>query len=307
MITFRCSCGREFEARDEAAGRHMRCPECGERVQVPQPQDSPEPTDEGEAGPCPECQAPLAPGAVLCTNCGYDLRTGQRLETAAEAEPPQEAEAEEPAEEPEEQAEEEEPEPLRPGRAVARLVLSLVVLGAVAAGVYWGHLAIKEKLQGGAGPEDQVPGIGTFRQATTADVIAVAQWPGPGAERSNRTGNYLLLHFKKAGTSFEVDASKLSLRLDDGTACRLEAASFTGGGLFYALRSEGEEHAHTEEPAGVAHTTTSRPGYLSLTSEGSPEKVETVLAFRCPSKPARTATLRYGEQEPIEIALPRHF
>jgi hypothetical protein len=28
---------------------------------------------------CPSCNAPLASGAVLCVNCGYNLKTGQKL------------------------------------------------------------------------------------------------------------------------------------------------------------------------------------------------------------------------------------
>src|SRR5262249_25595036 len=29
---------------------------------------------------CPECQAVLAPNAVLCVTCGFDLRTGKKLD-----------------------------------------------------------------------------------------------------------------------------------------------------------------------------------------------------------------------------------
>jgi phosphate/sulfate permease len=32
---------------------------------------------------CPQCQLPMAGGAVLCVNCGYDSRTGKRLSTEA--------------------------------------------------------------------------------------------------------------------------------------------------------------------------------------------------------------------------------
>jgi hypothetical protein len=34
---------------------------------------------------CPGCKAPLNPGSVLCMKCGYDTRTGQKVNTATEA------------------------------------------------------------------------------------------------------------------------------------------------------------------------------------------------------------------------------
>jgi len=33
--------------------------------------------------PCPNCSAPLTPGAVLCTGCGYNLKSGKKLKGAA--------------------------------------------------------------------------------------------------------------------------------------------------------------------------------------------------------------------------------
>jgi hypothetical protein len=33
---------------------------------------------------CPSCSAPLATGAVLCVQCGYDLRSGAKLQTPAQ-------------------------------------------------------------------------------------------------------------------------------------------------------------------------------------------------------------------------------
>jgi hypothetical protein len=63
----------------------VRCPRCGTTfapAAVPAPladagilELAPEPERR-----CPECQAVLAPNAVLCVNCGLDLRTGKKLE-----------------------------------------------------------------------------------------------------------------------------------------------------------------------------------------------------------------------------------
>jgi hypothetical protein len=41
-----------------------------------------------EAGNCPSCGTPLNAGAVVCVQCGLDLRTGRRLATQVAAEPP---------------------------------------------------------------------------------------------------------------------------------------------------------------------------------------------------------------------------
>jgi hypothetical protein len=37
---------------------------------------------------CPSCRAPLSPGAVICVNCGFNLRSGQKLGTARVVETP---------------------------------------------------------------------------------------------------------------------------------------------------------------------------------------------------------------------------
>ncbi len=50
------------------------------------PPGEPAPSSPTEAR-CPECGADLPPGAVLCVNCGYDLREGRRLETVREPAP----------------------------------------------------------------------------------------------------------------------------------------------------------------------------------------------------------------------------
>ncbi len=50
------------------------------------------PTESAEAPPvqptsCPECGAALAPGAVICTNCGYNVQTGHTVEPTLVAPP----------------------------------------------------------------------------------------------------------------------------------------------------------------------------------------------------------------------------
>ena len=36
-IVFQCECGKQFETRDEDAGRHARCPACQRELILPQP------------------------------------------------------------------------------------------------------------------------------------------------------------------------------------------------------------------------------------------------------------------------------
>jgi RsiW-degrading membrane proteinase PrsW (M82 family) len=40
-IVVSCSCGKEFRARDDLAGRRLRCPACGGALVIPQPHDEP--------------------------------------------------------------------------------------------------------------------------------------------------------------------------------------------------------------------------------------------------------------------------
>ena len=41
-----------------------------------------------EPGPCPNCNEPMHPGAVLCVRCGYDRRTGAVVKPRVQAPPP---------------------------------------------------------------------------------------------------------------------------------------------------------------------------------------------------------------------------
>jgi hypothetical protein len=109
---FTCaSCGKEYRWKPEIAGRKARC-KCGQtltvptaprapRVVEPPPQASPldwpdEPAADYAAPPpvpapsgpaCPACGAALPAGAVLCVNCGYNLKTGKKVGGVAPAAP----------------------------------------------------------------------------------------------------------------------------------------------------------------------------------------------------------------------------
>jgi hypothetical protein len=46
---------------------------------------NPKPKGSSKSGRCPSCSTALAPGAVLCVACGMNLKTGQKMQTAATA------------------------------------------------------------------------------------------------------------------------------------------------------------------------------------------------------------------------------
>jgi hypothetical protein len=65
-------------------GRKVRCSRCGKDFEPPAAAPA---ADAGAIAlapeseiPCPSCGATLPPKAVLCVNCGFNLRTGQKLE-----------------------------------------------------------------------------------------------------------------------------------------------------------------------------------------------------------------------------------
>lgn len=120
-IAVQCgSCRKRFAAKDKLAGRKIKCPQCGRVLTIPKPRPGPEaarqatepPDDYAVASPpagemgsstagtaggtgrapdtepkCASCGASLKAGAVLCVQCGYDLRTGKKREVSGPQEP----------------------------------------------------------------------------------------------------------------------------------------------------------------------------------------------------------------------------
>jgi hypothetical protein len=89
---FSCdSCGKQYPWKAELAGKKAKC-KCGALLNIPaQPQvaRSPAraavavavPVDESQGYRCPACKNELNPGTAICVNCGYDLRTGEYVNT----------------------------------------------------------------------------------------------------------------------------------------------------------------------------------------------------------------------------------
>lgn len=102
-------CKKRFSTPDQYAGKKAKCSQCGQIMVVPQPAKAStndlvtEMLDE-EFGPapqspktaasnaCPSCKRAVAPGAVLCVNCGYDFRQGKVRQVSRPAPLPQKRE-----------------------------------------------------------------------------------------------------------------------------------------------------------------------------------------------------------------------
>lgn len=84
-ISFKCRCGKELEASDLSVGKRVRCPDCHEALIVPEhsidyserPDLEPEKTERE----CPGCLKIYPEDAVICTDCGINLITGEVIDT----------------------------------------------------------------------------------------------------------------------------------------------------------------------------------------------------------------------------------
>ncbi len=108
---FSCTtCGKQYRWKPELAGRKVRC-KCGAAMNVPAedpaaaelvveeielaaepgtpviagaPSAAPPPAGEAMMA-CPSCKQPMGLGAVICTQCGLNLKTGRQIASAADA------------------------------------------------------------------------------------------------------------------------------------------------------------------------------------------------------------------------------
>jgi len=101
-ISVLCPCGKKLKAPASAVGRKAKCPNCGNVLTITAPPAAPaeeydplydlaeqahaSSATEPQAAVCPNCHSAMTAGAILCTACGYDTRTGQTLSTTLAAE-----------------------------------------------------------------------------------------------------------------------------------------------------------------------------------------------------------------------------
>lgn len=102
-VRLKCSCGKVLAVRDELAGKAVKCPGCAKPLKVPAAGAAKsagakraaapaakselddlfaeEGFDRQVAAACPQCGVEMKAGSVLCTKCGFNKTTGERLES----------------------------------------------------------------------------------------------------------------------------------------------------------------------------------------------------------------------------------
>ncbi len=88
-IRVSCQCGQQLSAKEEYAGKRVKCPGCGGPLLIPQPPANAEQGGMSDlldaagvragVNRCPGCGAEMTDAAVLCVMCGFDLRRGHRI------------------------------------------------------------------------------------------------------------------------------------------------------------------------------------------------------------------------------------
>lgn len=108
-ITVLCACGKKLKAPATAVGRRAKCPACANVLTIELPPPPPKVQEDDPLGAlyelaetekssarsnelddsprCPQCAGAMPSGAVLCTNCGFDSRTNQKIVAAAAPKP----------------------------------------------------------------------------------------------------------------------------------------------------------------------------------------------------------------------------
>ena len=102
-IKVKCgSCSAQFKAKDELAGRRVKCPKCQKPVVIAAPPVAAPKASARAANPlldildeedvqarargpmCENCGSEVKRGTVICIDCGFNLETGDQLETDAD-------------------------------------------------------------------------------------------------------------------------------------------------------------------------------------------------------------------------------
>ncbi len=96
-----CHCGQKFVAPEAPGGAVVPVYETGAKKPEPKQEDDTyelnfdDPAEDAPkrkaqhagATKCPDCNAPVNPGAVVCVRCGYNLAAGEKIKTAVGAAP----------------------------------------------------------------------------------------------------------------------------------------------------------------------------------------------------------------------------
>ncbi len=86
IMIFTCPyCQKQLEAENDMVGMELECPACDKMLKIP-PEKTQESTQmEKLIYPgtkfCPNCKKDIASDAIICVNCGFDLKSGKKLVT----------------------------------------------------------------------------------------------------------------------------------------------------------------------------------------------------------------------------------
>ncbi len=77
---FECHrCGHALQVADDRGAQFVSCPKCGSYTTVPGSDQSEGYECEDPFKNCPHCEKELPAKAVLCNGCGYNFKTGRRI------------------------------------------------------------------------------------------------------------------------------------------------------------------------------------------------------------------------------------
>jgi len=111
-IKVKCACGKQLSASDKMAGKRVKCPNCAQPISIPALEQNDDFDDEltlepaapvanggqnslmdllddadvkhATTGPiCPDCGSDMKPDAIICLECGFNVASGERLDTYA--------------------------------------------------------------------------------------------------------------------------------------------------------------------------------------------------------------------------------
>ena len=86
-VKFSCpACSQHIRCDDSLGGTQVECPACRAPMIVPGAGAVPPPP--APVAGCPACGKPVAADAVICTECGMNLRTGERMAAPSRASAP---------------------------------------------------------------------------------------------------------------------------------------------------------------------------------------------------------------------------
>lgn len=114
-ISVVCQCGAKLNAKDELAGKAVKCPKCSQPIKIPAAgaasgaapskpvaKKEPKPAVNDAIGglldeigavatpqvkpdiACPKCGAGMQPGAILCVACGFNTKTNKQTASSSD-------------------------------------------------------------------------------------------------------------------------------------------------------------------------------------------------------------------------------